>query len=112
LPGAAAVEAITESRQGQGAQRHRFLGRVRRRRRSKGQALAADLKRAIGGAGLAGVGPQLHGNLAAPGADDDYSGRTASPRSIAAGPHRRPEWRHREASTARCSRAAVIAATR
>src|SRR3954453_4747977 len=66
VPGAAAVEAITEAGKGKARSATVFSGGFGEGGDPKGQALAADLKRAIEGAGLAVSGPNCMGNLAAP----------------------------------------------
>jgi acetyltransferase len=66
VPGAAAVEAITEAGKAKARSATVFSGGFGEGGDPKGQALAADLKRAIEGAGLAVSGPNCMGNLAAP----------------------------------------------
>jgi acyl-CoA synthetase (NDP forming) len=66
VPGAAAVEAITEAGKAKARSATVFSGGFGEGGDPKGQALAADLKRAIDGAGLAVSGPNCMGNLAAP----------------------------------------------
>jgi acetyltransferase len=66
VPGAAAVEAITEAGKAKARSATVFSGGFGEGSDPKGQALAADLKRAIEGAGLAVSGPNCMGNLAAP----------------------------------------------
>src|SRR5215468_6196782 len=66
VPGAAAVEAITEAGKARARSATVFSGGFGEGGDPKGQALAADLKRAIESAGIAVSGPNCMGNLAAP----------------------------------------------
>src|SRR3954451_3295099 len=66
VPGAAAVEAITDAGKAQARSATVFSGGFGEGGDPKGRALAADLKRAIESAGLAVSGPNCMGNLAAP----------------------------------------------
>src|SRR5262245_42276609 len=66
VPGAAAVEAIAQAGLVQARSATVFSGGFGEGGDPKGQALAADLKRAIDSAGLAVSGPNCMGNLAAP----------------------------------------------
>src|SRR5215831_16357142 len=66
VPGAAAVEAITEAGKAKARSATVFSGGFGEGGDPKGQALAADLRRAIEEAGLAVSGPNCMGNLAAP----------------------------------------------
>jgi acetyltransferase len=66
VPGAAAVDAITEAGKAKARSATVFSGGFGEGGDPKGQALAADLRRAIAGAGMAVSGPNCMGNLAAP----------------------------------------------
>ncbi len=66
VPGSAAVEAITEAGKAKARSATVFSGGFGEGGDPKGRALAADLKRAIEGAGIAVSGPNCMGNLAAP----------------------------------------------
>jgi acetate---CoA ligase (ADP-forming) len=66
VPGAAAVEAIIEAGKAKARSATVFSGGFGEGGDPKGQALAADLKLAIEGTGLAVSGPNCMGNLAAP----------------------------------------------
>src|SRR5262245_34032448 len=66
VPGAAAVEAIAQAGLVQARSATVFSGGFGEGGDPKGQALAADLKRAIDSAGIAVSGPNCMGNLAAP----------------------------------------------
>src|SRR4051794_25757592 len=66
VPGAAAVEAITEAGKAKARSATVFSGGFGEGGDPKGQALGAELKRAIEGAGLAVSGPNCMGNLSAP----------------------------------------------
>lgn len=66
VPGAAAIDAITEAGKAKARSATVFSGGFGEGGDPKGRALAADLKRAIEGSGIAVSGPNCMGNLAAP----------------------------------------------
>src|SRR5262245_10930095 len=66
VPGTAAIEAIAEAGRAKARSATVFSGGFGEGGDPKGRALAADLKHAIEGAGLAVSGPNCMGNLAAP----------------------------------------------
>ncbi len=66
VPGAAAVDAITEAGKAKARSATVFSGGFGEGGDPKGRALAADLRRAIEDAGMAVSGPNCMGNLAAP----------------------------------------------
>lgn len=66
VPGAAAIDAITEAGKAKARSATVFSGGFGEGGDPKGRALAADLRRAIEDAGMAVSGPNCMGNLAAP----------------------------------------------
>jgi acetyltransferase len=66
VPGAAAIDTVVEAGKAQARSATVFSGGFGEGGDPKGRALAADLRRAIDGAGIAVSGPNCLGNLAAP----------------------------------------------